>query len=122
MRIRLALPATLLAFTTSAWLCSGTASARSEDAQRANSQAVVAQHVPAPKLLALTRPAADRLGASDTGHAAAVHADARSSERWYCTPAGCAGPSASPSGAVFGFAAATLAAAWISRKRPADRC
>ena len=71
---------------------------------------------------ATAQPAADRIGASDTGRPSAVHGDARRSERWYCTPTGCAGARASSGGAALGFAATTLAAAWISRQRPADRC
>jgi hypothetical protein len=71
---------------------------------------------------ALPRLAADPVGASDTEHASAVHTDSRSSERWYCTPTGCAGARGSSGSAALGFAATTLAAAWISRRRPADRC
>lgn len=67
-------------------------------------------------------PAAQRLGASDTERTATVPAEARTSDRWYCTPTGCAGTRASSGGAAFGFAATALAVVWISRKRPADRC
>jgi LPXTG-motif cell wall-anchored protein len=62
-----------------------------------------------------------RLGASDTGRSAAVPA-VRGSERWYCTPTACTGASSSPASAAAGFAATSLAAIWISRKRPTERC
>jgi hypothetical protein len=71
---------------------------------------------------ALPRLAADPVGASDTERAAAVHDDSHGSQRWYCTPTGCAGARGSSGSSVLGFAATTLAAAWIARRRPADRC
>ena len=71
---------------------------------------------------ALPAPAADPVGASDTGRGPAVHADARVPERWYCTPTGCAGARGSSASAALGFAATALAAAWLSRQRPSDRC
>ena len=107
MRTRLVLPATLIALSTLAFAGVGAGRAAS-DSQ--------------PPAQALHRTELDRVGASDTGHASAVHADTRSSERWYCTPTGCAGARASSGSAAFGFAATTLAVVWISRKRPADRC
>jgi hypothetical protein len=71
---------------------------------------------------ALPRLAADPVGASDTEHAAAVHGDSPGSQRWYCTPTGCAGARGSSGSTALGFAATTLAAVWISRRRSADRC
>jgi len=63
--------------------------------------------------------ASDANGASDTGARAAVRADARISERWYCTPISCSGGRTSSASAVLGFGVTALAAAWISRRRPA---
>jgi hypothetical protein len=97
MRIRLVFPAMLSAFAAIALAGSSLAQAK-----------------PAP--------AAQTLGASDTARAATVPAEARNSDRWYCTPTGCAGAPSSSAGAAFGFAATALAVVWLSRKRPADRC
>jgi hypothetical protein len=104
MRTRLLLRATLIAFAVSA--CVGAGSGRADGFRTAQ-----AREPGAPP----------RLDASDTARNAAVHAAARGSERWYCTPTACTGAPSSPASAAAGFAATSLAALWISRKRPTER-
>jgi hypothetical protein len=68
--------------------------------------------------VATPRPTWREASASDTDRAPAVHVSApKDSGRPYCTPAACTGAGASPMGSALGFAATTLAAAAISRRR-----
>ena len=99
MRTRLALPATLTA------VCFLALAGAADSASGADGPPPAA--------------AAQRDGASDTGAHAGVRDGGRASERWYCTPIGCAGPRASAAGAALGFGATALAAAWLARRRPA---
>jgi hypothetical protein len=70
---------------------------------------------------ATARSAGLQASASDTAPGATVHGDTRISERWHCTPAGCAGAPSSALGPALGFAAAALATAGIARRRAPGR-